>query len=293
MTKLKTAGIQIAPLPVAAGSGPQHLTDTLRRAAELIGMAVDNDVKIVCLPQLFNLPWFPADIPKGKDDEKFGLAETEDGPTITRMREVAKEHGIVIIAPIFERAPATDSGSDDEFFSTAFVIGTEGELIGKYRKVHIPQLPLWEERSYFMPGDLGFPVFDTPFGKIGVQLCWDVFFPECARIMALNGASVIFAPTAAAFDHSCLKWERAVSASAHANGVFIFRVNRVGSEEKQDFYGGSFCMRPDGEFLSRPAGSSEGVVLAEMDLSEIESVRNIWEFLKTRRPDAYEGLIKE
>jgi len=292
MTKLKTAGIQIAPLSDAAG-GSQRLSETLRRTEELIEMAVENDVKIICLPQLFNLPWFPADIPKGKDDANFGLAETEDGPTITAMQRVAKKHGIVIIAPIFERAPAEKDEGDDEFFSTAFVIGTGGELIGKYRKVHIPQLPLWEERSYFTPGDLGFPVFDTPFGKIGVQLCWDVFFPECARIMALAGAFIIFAPTAAAFDHSCLKWERAVSAAAHANGVFIFRVNRVGSEEKQDFYGGSFCMRPDGEFLSKPAGSSEGVVLAEMDLSEIESVRNIWEFLKTRRPDAYEGLIKK
>jgi len=285
MTKIKTAGIQIAPLP--------DLDDTLRRTEDLIGMAVDNGVQIVCLPQLFNLPWFPADIPKGKDDEKFGLAETEDGQTITAMQRVAKEHGIVIIAPIFERTEAADTGSDDEFFSTAFVIGTEGEIIGKYRKVHIPQLPLWEERSYFAPGDLGFPVFDTPFGKIGVMLCWDVFFPECTRIMALHGASIIFAPTASAFEHSCLKWERAVSASAHSNGVFIFRVNRVGVEEKQDFYGGSFCTRPDGEFLAKPAGSSEGIVLAEIDLSQIESVRNIWEFLKTRRPDTYGGLIKE
>jgi N-carbamoylputrescine amidase len=282
MTKLKTAGIQIAP--------QADMSETLRRTEELIEMAVENDVKIVCLPQLFNLLWFPADIPKDKNDEAFKLAETEDGETITRMRGIAKKHGIVIIAPIFEKG--TD-GDDDKFFNTAFVLGTKGEVIGKYRKVHIPQIPLWEERSYFTPGDQGFPVFDTPFGKIGVELCWDIFFPECARIMALNGASIIFAPTASAFDHARLKWERAISAAAHANGLFIFRVNRVGSEEKQDFYGNSFCMRPDGEFLSTPAGSSEGVVLAEMDLSEIESLRNIWDFLKTRRPDAYGGLIKE
>jgi len=188
MTKLKTAGIQIAPLA--------DMNDTLRRTEELIELAVENDVKIVCLPQLFNLPWFPADI----KDENFELAETEDGEAITRMRGVARKHGIVIIAPIFEKA--VDKKEGDKFFSTAFVLGTDGEVIGKYRKVHVPQLPLWEERSYFTPGDLGFPVFDTPFGKIGVELCWDVFFPECARVMALKGASIIFAPTASAFDDS-------------------------------------------------------------------------------------------
>ncbi len=271
--RVKTAGIQIAP------SG--DLEETVVRAVGLIRLAAEKGAEIVCLPQLFNLPWFPASI----DKKKLSLAETEDGLTITALREVASSEGIVVVAPIFEK----DGG---DYFNTAFVIGTRGNILGRYRKVHIPQIPLWEERTYFRPGDTGFPVFETPFARIGVQICWDVFFPEGFRVLALNGAEIVFAPTAAAFEHSCPKWERTLGAAAHANGFFIFRVNRVGEEEKQDFYGGSFCVRPDGEFVVKPAGSSEGIILADLDMSEIESVRNVWEFLKDRRPDTYKRIIE-
>ena len=118
--------------------------------------------------------------------------------------------------------------------------------------MHIPELPLWEEKAYFKPGDLGFPVFKTPFATIGVQICWDIFFPEGFRILALKGAEIVFAPTASAFYHSHRKWERAIAAASHANGIYIFRVNRTGREEKQEFYGRSFCVGPDGEFTTKP-----------------------------------------
>ncbi|HHD11779.1 MAG TPA: acyltransferase [Deltaproteobacteria bacterium] len=250
--------------------------DTLKRTTELIDIATKEGSKIVCLPQLFNLPWFAHTM----DRENFNLAEDEQGTTLTSLREIAASKGIVLIAPLFEKA-------GDRYFNTAFVIGTDGSIIGRYRKVHVPQIPLWEERFYFSPGDTGFPVFQTPFARIGVQICWDAFFPEGFRVLALKGAEVVFVPTAAAFYHSRLKWERSLSASAHANGFFVFRVNRVGKEEKQDFYGRSFCVGPDGEFLVKPVGSSEGIVVATLDLNLINTIRNEWVFLRDRRPEVY------
>lgn len=270
---IKAAGIQLMAAP--------EREKNLSKAALLIDLAVQEGARIVALPQLFSSRWFAHSI----DNSNLSLAEPGDGPTVSAMREAAAKRGVVVIAPVFEE----DGG---ERYNTAFVIGTYGEIIGKYRKVHVPQIPLWEERAYFKPGNLGFPVFDTPFGRIGVQLCWDIFFPEGFRSLALNGAEMVFAPTASAFEHSHKKWERAISAAAHANGMYIFRVNRVGKEEKQEFYGKSFCARPDGDLVHKPSGQSEGVVLADMDLSEVSRVRNEWVFLKDRRPGEYGALTE-
>lgn len=271
--KIKIAGIQLAPTA--------EREKNLSKACALIELACSEGARIVSLPQLFNTRWFPCSI----DPENLSLAEKEDGPTVSFLREAALKNGAVLIAPVFEE----DSGSR---FNTAFVIGDKGEVLGKYRKMHVPQIPLWEERAYFKPGDLGFPVFKTPYAQIGIQLCWDVFFPEGFRILALKGAQVIFAPTASAFLHSQKKWERAVSAAAHANGVFIFRVNRVGKEARQEFYGRSFCVGPDGEFVQKPSGPSEGVVLADIDLGNLAAVRNEWVFLKDRRPGEYKEILE-
>ncbi len=271
---VKAAGVQLAPEADRA--------KTLTCAANLISVAARKGAQIVCLPQLFHAPWFPAKI----DNAGFEFAETEDGPSVTAVREAAVKNKVTIIAPVFEK----DEESDGDYFNTAFVIGPDGETLGRYRKIHIPQIPLWEERTYFKPGDLGFPVIVTPVAKIGIQLCWDVFYPEGARLLALGGAEIIFAPTASAFAHSRPKWERAIAATAHANGLFMFRVNRVGGEEKQKFYGGSFCVRPDGDYLIKPAGETEGIVLAEMNLHDVSEARNVWEFLKGRRPETYKGI---
>ncbi len=270
---IKTAGIQIAP----TGDGEK----TLKKTGELVALAAGEGAAIVALPELFNTPWFPSAI----DKTNFALAEDEDGRTITSLRETASKKKVIIVATVFEK-----DGSDH--FNTAFILGDDGSIIGKYRKVHVPGIPLWEEKSYFKPGDLGFPVFKTPLATIGVQICWDVFFPEGFRVLALKGAEIIFTPTASAFYHSHKKWERAISAAAHSNGLFIFRVNRVGEEAQQEFYGRSFCMKPDGEFLMPPSGASEGIVLADIDLSVIDSTRQEWVFLKDRRPSEY-GLIAE
>lgn len=270
--KIKTAGIQLAP--------SNDRDRNISKAGMLVELAVNEGAKIIALPQLFSCPWFPATI----DQNNFSLAETEDGPTVQFLKDAAAKHGVVLIGSIFEE----DNG---RYFNTAFVAGPEG-IIGRYRKMHVPQIPLWEERAYFSPGDLGFPVFKTPFGTIGVQLCWDIFFPEGFRILSLKGAEAIFALTASAFEHSSKKWERAISAAAHANGLFIFRVNRVGQEEKQEFYGKSFCVGPDGEFIDAPSGSSEGIIIAEVDLADVSSVRTEWVFLKDRRPEEYKDILE-
>ena len=270
--KIKTAGVQLAP-------GPDR-DKNLAKAGMLIEVAAGEGAQIIALPQLFSLPWFPATI----DRKNMALAENGDGPTVVFLKETATRLGVVLIGSVFEE----DGGA---YFNTAIVAGPDG-IIGKYRKVHVPQIPLWEERAYFSPGDLGFPVFDTPFGRVGALLCWDIFFPEGFRILALKGAEIVFALTASAFEHSHKKWERAISAAAHANGFFVFRVNRVGKEEKQEFYGKSFCCGPDGEMIDEPSGASEGVIIAEAALGDVSAVRNEWVFLKDRRPGAYTEIAE-
>ncbi|OGP15979.1 MAG: hypothetical protein A2V21_313185 [Deltaproteobacteria bacterium GWC2_55_46] len=270
--KIKTAGIQLA-------AGPDRERN-ISKAAMLVELAAKEGAKVIALPQLFSSPWFPASI----DQKNFSYAEKEDGPTVTFLKEAATRHNAVLVGGVFEE----DNG---KYFNTAYVVGPDG-IIGKYRKVHVPQIPLWEERAYFSPGDLGFPVFDTPYGKIGVQICWDVFFPEGWRILALKGAELVLALTASAFEHSYRKWERAIAASAHANSFFVFRVNRVGKEYKHEFYGKSFCCGPDGEMIEKPSGASEGVVLAEIDLGEVSAVRSEWVFLKDRRPGEYARITE-
>jgi predicted amidohydrolase len=270
--KLIIAGIQMS-------SGLDKAANR-ERAEKLIEVAAEKGARCASLPQLFNTHWFPREI-KGEHRE---LAEEGSGPTITAMRKIARRLKMILICPIFER-------DEDAFYSTAFVIDESGEIIGRYRKVHVPQLPLWEERSYFSPGS-EFPVFETKYGVIGVQICWDIFFPEAARVLALKGAQLIFTPTASAFYASHEKWDRAAAASAHANGIYIFRVNRVGKEDKQEFYGRSFCVGPYGDFVGRPSGHSEGVVLASVDLSEVERARNTWPFLQDRKVESYREIVE-
>lgn len=269
---LKVAAIQM--------SGSADKDANIRRAEKLLTIAAEKGVRIASLPQLFNTHWFPQEI-KEKNKE---LAENMNGPTIEAMRKVSRSLEMILVCPIFER-------DGNFFYNTAFVLNEKGDIVGRYRKVHVPQIPLWEERSYFNPGD-AFPVFQTRYASIGVQLCWDIFFPEVSRILALKGAQIIFTPTASAFYESHDKWERAAMASAHANGIFIIRVNRVGKEKKQEFYGRSFCVSPYGDLLGGPGGSSEGVVLAEVDLNEIKRARSIWPFFRDRKGENYRDLLE-
>lgn len=269
---VKLAGIQI--------SCSESKERNIEKAIQFTQIAVDRGANIICFQELFATHWFP----KEMSEEHFSFAETRDGPTVTRMQRLAEEKGVALICPIFEK-------EERAFYNSAIVIDAGGEILGSYRKMHVPQIPLWEERYYFTPGDLEFPVFKTKFGVIGVQICWDNFFPEGSRILALKGAQIIFAPTAAAFA-SHQKWETVISSNAILNGVYIFRVNRVGSEEKQDFYGRSFCVSPEGELLDNPTGMRDGIAFVDIDLKDIERVRKEWPFFKDRRPEVYQEICK-
>jgi N-carbamoylputrescine amidase len=271
---VKIAGIQI--------QGTVEKQKNLEKAQRMARIAAERGAKMICFPELFQTPWFPMDI----RPENFSLAEEVPGPTTALMQQLAKEMEAVFILPLFEKDPR------GRYFNTAAVVDADGRLVGKYRKIHVPQIPLWEEKAYFQPGDLGFPIFDTRFGRVGIQICWDNFFPEGARILALKGAQAIFAPTAAAFA-SQEKWEKVICASAAMNGVFILRVNRVGKEPKQHFYGRSFCASPEGELIDPPSGAQEGVVLTEIDLSEIERTRRVWTFMRDRRPEVYGEMLRK
>ncbi len=251
----------------------------LKRALKLLRFAASKEVRIICFPQLFNTHWFPSEI----NPDFFHLAEGEDGPTLTALREVARKEGLVLICPIFEK------DGEGHFYNTAFVIDADGEISGKYRKVHVPQFPLWEERSYFETGNLGFPVVETRYAKIGVLICWDNFFPEAARILGLSGAEILFSPTANAF-LSHHKWKTMITSHAITNGYYAFRVNRVGGEEKQNFYGMSFCVSPSGELLGEESGQTEGLIIADIDLKEVANARRYWPVLKDRHPEFYHPL---
>ena len=268
MAIVKVAGIQ----SVCGQSREENIS----RAADLARLAAENGAAIICFEQLFSLFWFP----RGKDPSFRDLAEDEEGPTLTAMRSLARERSVTLVCPLFERVDG------EKCFNTAFVIGPEGETIGRYRKNHVPGIPLWEEKYYFSPGDLGFPVFRSHGVTFGVQLCWDNLFPEGARRLALAGAELIFCPGAAAFASS-RKWETVITASAVVNNIYLFRVNRVGHEEKQDFYGRSFCVNPEGEMLMPPSGMGNSVIMADIDPDIVDEVRREWKFLEDRRPDVY------
>jgi N-carbamoylputrescine amidase len=271
--RIKVAGIQMVCR--------EEKDDNVRKAVRMAELAADKGAQIICLQELFNTHWFPRDI----RDDNFLLAEDLHGPTVATMKTVAKGKGVALICPFFERA-------EERYFNSAAVIDQQGEIAGTYRKIHVPQIPLWEERAYFSSGDKGFPIFDLGVAKIGVQICWDNFFPEGTRTLALKGAQIVFAPTAAAFA-SQQRWLKVIAANAIVNGLFVMRVNRVGNELKQDFYGMSFCISPEGDLVDEPTGLQEGILLVEIDLDEISRVRKEWPFLKDRRPDAYARLAQQ
>ncbi len=269
---IKLAGIQV--------SCSEEKGRNIEKAVRFAKIAIEKGAHIICFQELFTTHWFPREMNK----RYFSLAEKADGATIGMMQKLAREYGVALVCPIFEL-------EEDSFYNSAIVIDAGGEILGSYRKIHIPQIPLWEERYYFSSGNHGFPVFKTKFAPIGIQICWDNFFPEGSRILALKGAKILFSPTAAAFA-SQRKWETVISSNGVANGVYIFRVNRVGSEEKQDFYGRSFCVSPEGELLDKPTGMKDSIALIEIDLKNVDKARKEWPFFKDRRPDSYKEILQ-
>jgi len=268
---MKIAGIQIS-------AGPD-VERNIQRAVEMAEVAAEKDARVICYPELFLVPWFL----KNETRSVFSQALSSLGETLGRFQHCSEKTKTVLIVPFFESV----SG---KYYNSAAVFDC-GKLLGTYRKLHLPDLPLYREQFYFSPGDAGIPVFETSQGRIGVQLCWDNLFPEGSRVLALKGAELVFAPTAASLNTHML-WERAISANAFANNMFIFRVNRVGQEDGVSFYGRSFCVDPWGEMVSELAGGKEAIVIAEIDLNERAVATETWGFLKNRKPGEYGDLVK-
>ena len=268
---MRIAGIQIS-------AGPD-IERNIQRAVEMAEVAAEKAARVICFPELFLTTWFP----KQENKSNFSFAVSSLGETLGRFQHLSESAKAVLIVPFFESVSGT-------YYNSAAVYDS-GKLLGVYRKIHLPDLPLYREQFYFSPGDTGIPVFETSQGRIGVQICWDNLFPEGSRVLALKGAEVVFAPTAASLNTHSL-WERAISANAFANNMFIFRVNRVGQEDGVSFYGRSFCVDPWGERVSEIAGGKEAIVIADVELTERDAAAETWGFLKNRRPGEYGDLTK-
>jgi len=275
---------RVALLQLSAGDDAAlNLTKTEKRIRE----AASKGAAIVCLQELFQSRYFPQRV----DVRGYALAEALPSKTSERMAALAAELGIVLIVPVFEEA------QPGVYFNTALVFDADGRALGKYRKTHIPDGPQYHEKFYFTPGNLGYPVFRTRHGVIGVGICWDQWFPEVARIFALEGAEILFYPSAIGSEpdrpgySSAEAWRTVIRSHAIANGIFVAAVNRVGVEDEMTFYGESFVADPFGEVLAR-AGSEEEVLLADLDLGRIRELRELLHFLRDRRIDTYRPLLE-
>ena len=264
--------------------------ENLRMALDSIREAAAKGAQIICLPELFLYQYFC----QSENQQNFSLAETIPGPTSLKIAELAKELEIVLIIPLFEKR------TEGIYHNSAVVIDADGRIMGSYRKMHIPDDPLFYEKYYFTPGDKGFQSFSTRFGKVGVLICWDQWFPEAARLTALKGAQFLFYPTAIGFQESdrddlsrqISAWETIQKSHAISNGVFLASVNRCGTEKDLTFWGRSFICDPFGQILQQSKESEPEIIIASCSLSEIESTRQNWPFLRDRRIDAYKHLNK-
>ena len=246
--------------------------------------AAEQGAQVLCFQEIFNSPYFCT----VQDADNYSWAEPiPDGPTIQRMMSVAKETGMVMVVPIYE---VVDEGT---FFNAAAVIDADGTYLGKYRKTHIPQVQGFWEKFYFRPGNLGYPVFDTAVGRIGVYICYDRHFPEGWRVLGLKGARIVFNPSATTRGHSKHLWQLEQPAAAVANEYFVGAINRVGAEglEGTDYYGSSYFADPRGEIVGETASDTEDEVLVrQLDLGMVEEVRRYWAFYRDRRPEVYEEV---
>ena len=264
--------------------------ENLDKAVARIREAADRGAQIICLQELFRSQYFCRE----EDARLFDLAEPIPGPSTETLGQIAREKNVVLVASLFEKRAA------GLYHNTAAMIGADGSLLGLYRKMHIPDDPLYFEKFYFTPGDLGFRNFDTPFGRIATLVCWDQWYPEAARLAALGGASILFYPTAIGW-HPSEKaefgaaqfdaWRTIQRSHAIANGIFVAAVNRVGfegpAEHGLEFWGGSFVSDPFGRIISEASHTEESILVVECDPKSIDETRRNWPVLRDRRIDAY------
>ena len=261
--------------------------DAVDKHIKMIADAAAQGAQVVGLQEIFHGPYFCAE----QDPKWYDTAEPEDGPTVSRMREVAREQGIVLIVPWYEEE------QPGVYYNTACVIERDGTIVGKYRKTHIPHVgPCFWEKFYFKPGNLGYPVFDTSVGRIGLIICYDRHFPEVARELGIKGAEIVFNPSATVESLSRYLWELEQPAHAVANGFWMAASNRVGVEAPLNpakFYGSSYFCSPRGKIIAQASDSEDEVLVADLDLDEIREVRNTWQFFRDRRPETYGELVAQ
>jgi agmatine deiminase len=263
----------------------------MAKTAEKIEQAALKGAQIICLQELYRTTYFP----QQERIDVENLAESIPGESTRILSGLAKKHKVVIIAPLFEKA------KDGKFYNSAVVIDADGQIMGKYRKAHIPHDPYFYEKDYFEEGDSDYKVFKTSYAKIGVLICYDQWFPEPARINALKGAEIIFYPTAIAYVKGYTSedgdwhdaWRTVQRAHAIANGIHVAAVNRVGSEGELEFWGGSFVCDSFGKVLAEAGMTKEEVLIVKVDLSENKRIQDGWGFLRNRRPDTYSSLAEK
>ena len=283
--------VRVGLVQMRCGGAPEA---NLGRALAGISAAAARGAQLVCLPELFRTPYFC----QTQDPRHYALAESVPGSTTEAIGARAAELGITAVAPLFEhRAPGV-------YHNSAVVLGRDGAITGLYRKMHIPDEPHYCEKYYFTPGDLGFPALDCGAARLGCLICWDQWFPEAARMVALAGVQILFCPTSIGWENTAGEgagegaadaqeaeaWEIAQRAHAIANGIFVVAVNRVGEDRDLTFWGRSFVSDPFGRILARASETAEETLVVDCDLDRIGEVRRTWPFLRDRRVDAYGDL---
>ena len=282
MSRIIKSGLIQMSLPMTEGEGTiQEICNAMvQKHIPFIEEAGEKGVQILCLQEIFNTPYFCP----GQDAKWYASAESVPGPTTDLIATYAKKYNMVIIVPLFEREQA------GVLYNTAAVIDADGTYLGKYRKNHIPHTAGFWEKFFFKPGNLGYPVFQTKYAKIGVYICYDRHFPEGARCLGLNGAEIVYNPSATSAGLSQYLWKLEQPAHAAANGYFMGCINRVGEEKPWNvgrFYGTSYFVDPRGQIFACASEDKDELLIADFDLEMIDTVRNTWQFYRDRRPETY------
>mgnify|MGYP003963958561 FL=1 len=283
---IKSGLIQMS-LPMTEGEGTitEIMDAMVQKHIPMIEDAGKQGVQILCLQEIFNTPYFCP----GQDNAWYASAEAVPGPTTDLMQEYAKKYNMVIIVPIYEREQA------GVFYNTAAGIDADGKYLGKYRKNHIPHTSGFWEKYFFKPGNLGYPVFETKYAKVGVYICYDRHFPDGARCLGLNGAEIVYNPSATVAGLSEYLWKLEQPAHAAANGYFMGCINRVGTEKPWnlgEFYGTSYFVNPRGQIIAEASRDQDELLVSEFDLDMIDEVRSTWQFFRDRRPETYDKLVE-
>ena len=287
MVKIKAGLIQMSLKGNVESDSPNAIRKKMIDAhIELISDAAAKGVQVLGMQEFFNAPYFPA----SEDTSWYSTSEEiPNGPTISAICELAKQYEMVIVSHIYEKT------MPGVYYNTAAVIDADGTHLGSFRKIHIPQIVGYNEKLFFKPGDLGYPVFETAYCKLGVYICYDRHFPEGWRELALNGAELVINPSATTKGLSDHIWKLEQPAAAVANGIFVGTINRVGFEAPWnvgEFYGSSYFTNPRGEILSEAPEDEDALIIADLDLEQIKEAREYWQFYRDRRPETYTQLSK-